>query len=64
MPRRPGAPRWYEDIPWRIGYRMRWLGYTFFGPAQLDDDADPLAKLKRERQRRDAVRAARRRLTD
>ena len=64
MPRRPGAPRWYEDIPWRIGYRMRWLGYTFFGPAQLDDDTDPLAKLKRERQRRDAVRAARRRLTD
>jgi hypothetical protein len=47
-----------------MGYRMRWLGYTFFGPAQLDDDADPLAKLKRERQRRDAVRAARRRLTD
>jgi hypothetical protein len=64
MPRRPGAPRWYEDIPWRVGYRMRWLGYTFFGPAQLDDDVDPLQKLKRERQRRDAVRAARRRLTD
>jgi hypothetical protein len=64
MTRDPGAPRWFEDIPWRVGYRVRWLGLVFFGPAQLDDDADPLQQLKRERQRRFAVRAARDRLSD
>ena len=39
----PGGPRWYEDIPWRVGYRVRQLGLFFFGPAQLDDDARPAA---------------------
>jgi hypothetical protein len=57
----PGAPRWFEDVPWRLGYRARWLGYTFLGPAQLEGDQDPLVRLRRERQRRFAVRAARRR---
>ena len=42
MSRDPGAPRWYEDIPWRFGYRGEWLGYTFLGPAQLEGDSDPL----------------------
>ncbi|MCZ3386444.1 MAG: hypothetical protein LH630_05660 [Actinomycetia bacterium] len=63
MGRTPGAPGWFEDIPWRLGYRIRWLALSVFGPAQLDDDADPLKQLKRERERRFAVRAARRRLS-
>lgn len=52
----PGGPRWYEDIPWRIGYRLRQLGLFFFGPAQLDDDLDPSHRLKRERRDRYARR--------
>ena len=64
MARSPGAPRWYEDLPWRMGYRLRWLGYTFFGPAELEGDADPRHRLKHERQRRHAVRAAKRRLSE
>jgi hypothetical protein len=63
MTRDPGAPRWYEDIPWRLIYRAKWLGYTFLGPAQLEGDSDPLVRLRHERQRRYAVRAARRRLS-
>ena len=62
MSRQPGAPRWYEDLPWRLWYIARWLGYTFLGPAQLEGDSDPLQRLRRERSRRYAVRAARRRL--
>jgi hypothetical protein len=64
MSRDLGAPRWYQDIPWRLAYRLRWLGYVFLGPAQLEGDSDPLVRLKRERKRRYAVRAAKRRLTE
>lgn len=64
MARQPGAPRWFEDIPWRVGFRIRWLAFVFFGPAQLEGDADPLERLKHEKQRRYAVRAARRRLAE
>ena len=62
MTRKPGAPRWFEDIPWRVIYRTKWLGYTLLGPAQLEGDLDPLQRLRHERERRYAVRAARRRL--
>ena len=64
MAKDPGAPRWFEDIPWRLMYRARWLGYTFLGPAQLEGDDDPLVRLRHERRRRYAVRAARRRLAE
>jgi hypothetical protein len=63
MGKDPGAPRWYEDVPWRVIHRVKWLGYTFLGPAQLEGDDDPLVRLKHERRRRNAVRAAKRRLT-
>lgn len=46
------GPRWYQDVPWRVGYRIRQLGLFFFGPAQLDDDVDPLRRLKQERRDR------------
>jgi hypothetical protein len=62
MPRQPGAPRWYEDIPWRVSYRVRWLGFALFGPAQLEGEDDPMERLRREKRRRHAVRAARQRL--
>ena len=61
MTRDPGAPHWYEDIPWRLVHRAKWLGYTLLGPAQLEGDNDPLVRLRHERNRRYAVRAARRR---
>ena len=47
MARQPGAPRWFEDIPWRLGFRIRWLAFVFFGPAQLEGDADPHDNLSR-----------------
>jgi hypothetical protein len=62
MAREAGAPRLLEDFPWRVGYRLRWLGFTLFGPAQLEGEDDPMERLKREKRRRYAVRAARRRL--
>jgi hypothetical protein len=63
MTRDPGAPHWYEDVPWRLVHRAKWVGYSLLGPAQLEGDSDPLVRLRHERQRRYAVRAARRRLS-
>jgi len=45
------------SIPYRIGYRVRWLLLSLFGPAQLGGEADPQSRLRHERAAR--VRAAR-----
>ena len=48
------------SIGYRIGYRIRQLGLTIFGPAQLGEGNDPKARLERERAARvAAARAAR-----
>ena len=50
------------SIGYRIGYRLRMLGLTIFGPAQLGESNDPKARLVREREARVArARATRRR---
>ena len=48
------------SIAYRIGYQLRMLGLSLFGPAQLGEQDDPKARLARERQAKvDAARAGR-----
>ena len=51
-------PRWYQDIPWRMGYRFQHLTLFFFGPAQLSGDSDPVRQAQRQREQRYADDAA------
>jgi hypothetical protein len=47
-------------VGYRIGYRLRMIGLTIFGPAQLGEGNDPKTRLERERAARVAAgRAAR-----
>jgi hypothetical protein len=46
------------SLAYRIGWRMRSLGWHLYGPAELQGDEDPQERLRRERQAR--VAAARR----
>lgn len=59
------------SMGYRIGYQLRKLGLTFFGPAQLGESNDPTARLaaeraakvataRREREQREADEARRR----
>ena len=45
------------SIGYRIGYQLRMLGLSLFGPAQLGEQNDPKARLAREREAK--VEAAR-----
>ena len=48
------------SVGYRIGYRLRMIGLTLFGPAQLGEGNDPKTRLVREREARvAAARAAR-----
>jgi hypothetical protein len=48
------------SIAYRVGYRIRYLMLSLFGPAQLGGDADPQERLRHERAARvAAARAAR-----
>lgn len=48
------------SVGYRIGYRLRLIGLTIFGPAELGEGNDPKARLAREREARVArARAAR-----
>lgn len=38
------------SLGYRIMWRIRYLGVTAFGPAQLDPDNDPKDNLRRERE--------------
>jgi len=40
------------SVGYRIGYRLRMIGLTIFGPAQLGEGNDPKARLAAERQAR------------
>ena len=63
MSRDPGAPRWFQDIPWRMGTDVDgWA--MFFRTGSAQGVSDPLVRLRHERQRRYAVRAAKRRLDE
>ena len=52
------APRRFEDLPWRLGWRLRRALMAVYGPPQLSGDDDPVRALERERAEH---RAARRR---
>jgi hypothetical protein len=54
------GPKWFEDLPWRVGYRIRRFLFHIWGPPQLSDDRDPLKALARQRQARYSERAKRR----
>lgn len=45
-------------IGYRISYRLRVVGLTLFGPAQLGEQNDPRRALERERAERVARAAA------
>jgi hypothetical protein len=48
------------SVGYRIGYRLRMIGLTIFGPAQLGEGNDPKTRLEAERQARlDRARAER-----
>ena len=48
------------SIPYRIGWRVRYVAMSVFGPAQLGTEDDPQVRLRRERARKvAAARAAR-----
>lgn len=41
----------HEGLSWgyRLLYRIKYIGLSIFGPAQLDDRDDPRSRLRRER---------------
>ncbi|HET6968848.1 MAG TPA: hypothetical protein VFI44_11240 [Ornithinibacter sp.] len=43
------------SIGYRIGWRLRYLATSVFGPAQLGTADDPQLRLRRERERRVAA---------
>ena len=48
------------SIGYRISYRVRAIGLSIYGPAQLGEDDDPLVRLRRERAAKvEAARARR-----
>ena len=48
------------SIGYRILWRIRYLGWHVYGPAELSGASDPHVRLRRERQRKvEAARAAR-----
>jgi hypothetical protein len=49
-------PHGLEDLPWRVGYRLRRGLLHVFGPPQLADNNDPHLRLARERAARYAGR--------
>ena len=54
------SPRDGLSVGYRIGYRLRLVALTVFGPAQLGEGNDPTARLARERAAKvAAARAAR-----
>ena len=40
------------SVGFRIGYRLRMIGLTLFGPAQLGEGNDPKARLVADREAR------------
>jgi hypothetical protein len=42
------------SIPYRIGWQVRRVLFTLFGPAELGSSSDPIERLKTERRERSA----------
>ena len=45
-------PRGGLSVGYRIGYRLKMIGLTLFGPAQLGEGNDPKARLVADRKAR------------
>lgn len=43
------------SLGYRIMWRIRYMGVSVFGPAQLDPDDDPKDNLRKERERKVAA---------
>ena len=43
------------SLAYRVGWRIRYLGWHLFGPAELHGDQDPHERLQRERRARVAA---------
>ena len=48
------------SLGYRLGYRLRLAALSLLGPAELDEQSDPKARLRRERERKVAEGQARR----
>ena len=48
------------SLAYRLGYRLRLAALSLLGPAALDEQSDPKARLRRERERKVAEAQARR----
>ena len=48
------------SLAYRLGYRLRLAALSLLGPAELDEQSDPKARLRRERERKVAEAQARR----
>jgi hypothetical protein len=46
------------SLAYRVGYALRMLGLSIFGPAQLGESNDPKERLRRERAAREAAAAS------
>lgn len=46
------------SLGYRLGYRIRWVLFTFYGPPRLNASQDPLTRLKKEREARVAAARA------
>ncbi|MDO5501880.1 MAG: hypothetical protein Q4G67_01780 [Actinomycetia bacterium] len=46
------------SIGYRLGWQVRRVLFTLFGPAQLGSSSDPIERLKRERRRKSAAAVA------
>jgi hypothetical protein len=53
MARTPRSGR--LSLAYRLGYNLRMLGLSLFGPAQLGERNDPKERLRRERAAREAA---------
>ena len=47
------------SLAYRLGYRLRLAALSLLGPAELDEQSDPKARLRRERERKVAETQAR-----
>ena len=54
MAREEKLPRTGLSVPYLMGWHVRRVMLTLFGPAQLGSSSDPIERLKQERRERSA----------
>jgi hypothetical protein len=56
----PGRPGTFEDLPFRVGWNVRYALLSVLGPPTLEGQADPRNRLRSEKRARWETRARRR----